>query len=193
VARVAKVGATPYFDIAGWRSASGAGASTDTLHAPAAIPFVSRPYDLHLVSNAASNAINGGNPIFNSMQDFDGQTRPLPNGASVNTPPDLGTRPDVGADELDGTPYTLTTGLTQHSGVSGLYVYPNPNRGTFLIRATEAGQYKVQVLDMAGRLLFSDTYEGTLHQMRVSLPAGVYQVRLVEGDKTHAGRLIITE
>jgi hypothetical protein len=53
--------------------------------------------------------------------------------------------------------------------------------------------YRIQVLDVAGRLVAEDTFTGSTHQMRLSLPAGVYQIRLVAGDKTQIGRLIITE
>jgi len=38
-----------------------------------------------------------------------------------------------------------------------------------------------------------DAFTGSTHQMRLSLPAGVYQIRLVAGDKAQIGRLIITE
>jgi hypothetical protein len=53
--------------------------------------------------------------------------------------------------------------------------------------------YRIQVLDVAGRLVAEDAFTGSTHQMRLSLPAGVYQIRLVAGDKAQIGRLIITE
>jgi hypothetical protein len=86
---------------------------------------------------------------------------------------------------------TTTTAL--NLGMTGFAVYPNPNTGSFTISAVSAARYQVQVLDVAGRLVVTDAFEGMQHQMRVNLPAGVYQIRLVEGDNTYTGRLIITE
>jgi hypothetical protein len=85
----------------------------------------------------------------------------------------------------------VTTGLRTDAGTFS--IFPNPNTGAFTIAAPAMDTYRVQVLDVAGRLVVEDTFTGSTHQMRVSLPAGVYQVRLVAGEKVQVGRLIITE
>jgi hypothetical protein len=76
------------------------------LHMPGAVPFVS-DIDLHLVATSPSSAINAGNTAYNGAFDFDGQFRPIGGGSGG----DPGTAPDVGADELDGTPFSCPSSL----------------------------------------------------------------------------------
>jgi hypothetical protein len=85
----------------------------------------------------------------------------------------------------------VTTGLRTDAGTFS--IFPNPNTGAFTIAAPAMDTYRVQVLDVAGHLVAEDTFTGSTHQMRVSLPAGIYQVRLIAGEKVQVGRLIITE
>ncbi|RMF47163.1 MAG: hypothetical protein D6750_09415, partial [Bacteroidetes bacterium] len=60
--------------------------------------------NLHLVATSASSAINAGSIAYNGTQDFDGETRPIPN-PGPGSHGDPGTAPDIGADELDGIPF----------------------------------------------------------------------------------------
>jgi hypothetical protein len=85
----------------------------------------------------------------------------------------------------------VTTGLRTDAGTFS--IFPNPNTGAFTIVAPAMDTYRIQVLDVSGRLVVEDTFTGSTHQMRLSLPSGVYQIRLVAGDKVQIGRLIITE
>jgi hypothetical protein len=85
----------------------------------------------------------------------------------------------------------VTTGLRTDAGTFS--IFPNPNTGAFTIVAPAMDTYRIQVLDVAGRLVAEDAFTGSTHQMRLSLPAGMYQIRLVAGDKAQIGRLIITE
>jgi len=85
----------------------------------------------------------------------------------------------------------VTTSL--RTDASTFSIFPSPNTGAFTIVAPAMDTYRVQVLDVAGRLVVEDAFTGSTHQMRLSLPAGMYQIRLVAGDKVQIGRLIITE
>jgi hypothetical protein len=85
----------------------------------------------------------------------------------------------------------VTTGLRTDAGTFS--IFPNPNTGAFTIVAPAMDTYRIQVLDVAGRLVAEDAFTGSTHQMRLSLPAGLYQVRLIAGEKVQVGRLIITE
>lgn len=85
----------------------------------------------------------------------------------------------------------VTTGPRTDAGTFS--IFPNPNTGAFTIAAPAMDTYRIQVLDVAGRLVAEDAFTGSTHQMRLSLPAGIYQVRLIAGEKVQVGRLIITE
>jgi hypothetical protein len=85
----------------------------------------------------------------------------------------------------------VTTGLRTDAGTFS--IFPNPNTGAFTIVAPAMDTYRIQLLDVAGHLVAEDAFTGSTHQMRVSLPAGLYQVRLIAGEKVQVGRLIITE
>jgi hypothetical protein len=112
----ARVGTTLFPTFSGWQSSTipniPSPDANGLVHVPGPVPFVSN-IDLHLVDTLPSSAINAGNTAYNGAFDFDGQTRPLPTNppGSVNTPPDPGTAPDVGADELDGTPFSCPSSL----------------------------------------------------------------------------------
>jgi hypothetical protein len=85
----------------------------------------------------------------------------------------------------------VTTGLRTDAGTFS--IFPNPNTGAFTIVAPAMDTYRIQVLDVAGRLVAEDAFTGSTHQMRLTLPAGIYQVRLIAGDKVQVERLIITQ
>jgi hypothetical protein len=112
----ARVGATEFPTFSGWQSSNITNIpspdANGLVHLPGPVPFVNDT-NLHLVAGAPSTAINAGNIAYRGAPDFDGETRPLPNppGSSANNPPDPGTAPDVGADELDGTPFSCPSSL----------------------------------------------------------------------------------
>jgi hypothetical protein len=86
---------------------------------------------------------------------------------------------------------SVSTGLRTDAGTFS--IFPNPNTGAFTIAAPAMDTYRIQVLDVAGHLVAEDAFTGSTHQMRLSLPAGIYQVRLIAGERVQVGRLIITE
>ncbi len=86
---------------------------------------------------------------------------------------------------------SVTTGLRTDAGTFS--IFPNPNTGAFTIVAPAMDTYRIQVLDVAGRLVAEDAFTGSTHQMRLSLPAGIYQVRLIAGERVQVERLIITQ
>ena len=85
----------------------------------------------------------------------------------------------------------VTTSL--RTDASTFSIFPNPNTGAFTIAAPAMDTYRIQVLDVAGRLVAEDTFTGSTYQMRLSLPAGIYQVRFIAGEKVQVERLIITQ
>jgi len=76
------------------------------------------------------------------------------------------------------------------SGVPRPLLYPNPSSGTFWISLTEAGPYKLQVVDALGR----EVLKGELSEARTyqfALPAGFYLVRLLGAYHQHVYRLVV--
>ena len=120
---VAKVGRTNYITFGEWvstfRESRGVELAAD-------VPFVSST-DLHIRPDKETQIINAGDPSYLRMgqPDFDGQIRPL-----LNPGPgrygDPGTAPDIGADELDGRPFTCPTALA----APNVKTTTPPNAGT---------------------------------------------------------------
>jgi hypothetical protein len=76
------------------------------------------------------------------------------------------------------------------SGVPRPLLYPNPSSGTFWISLTEAGPYKLEVVDALGR----EVLKGELSEARTyqfALPAGFYLVRLLGAYHQHVYRLVV--
>ncbi len=101
---IGSVGGTDYATLAAWQGAPMSPDANGQTHLPPGpVPFKADT-NLHLVATSASSAINAGSIAYNGTQDFDGETRPIPNpGPGSNGDP--GTAPDIGADELDGIPF----------------------------------------------------------------------------------------
>ncbi|MDW8014498.1 MAG: T9SS type A sorting domain-containing protein [Bacteroidia bacterium] len=99
---IGRVGTTTYATLADWQGILGFSPDLNSISLFAEVPFLSN-YDLHINPTSATQVINAGDAAYNGvLNDFDGQSRPLPNpGPGANG--DLGTRPDIGADEVDGT------------------------------------------------------------------------------------------
>lgn len=72
------------------------------------------------------------------------------------------------------------TGIDEASKTSkGISVYPNPNSGAFIIESTNATSLEIDVLDMTGRVVYSErsTTPKTLVNIE-KLANGIYQVRI---------------
>lgn len=86
---------------------------------------------------------------------------------------------------------TLTTGLRSEAGA--FQVFPNPSQGSFTVVAPAAGRYDLRILDMTGKLVYAGEFEGVRKDLRLSLPAGSYQLFLVGEGRKGVIRLLITE
>ncbi|MCX7607328.1 MAG: hypothetical protein N2170_08725, partial [Bacteroidia bacterium] len=116
---IGRAGGTDYSTFSAWQGAPFTPEANGLeLFFPA--PFLSN-IDLHLDPTNATRVVNAASSAFNGTQDFDGETRPLPNpGPGVNGDP--GTAPDIGADELDGTPFVCPSALD----ADAISVTPDP-------------------------------------------------------------------
>lgn len=118
-----RLGSTDYATFTAWQG-SPINPEANGIALFTAAPFVSNT-NLHLVATASTPLINASNTTFNGTQDFDGETRPIPN-PGPGTYGDPGTAPDIGADELDGTPLVCPTALA----APNLITTTSPNAGS---------------------------------------------------------------
>ena len=59
--------------------------------------------------------------------------------------------------------------------------------------APAAGSYDLRILDVAGKLVYTDRMDGERKDLRLMLPAGTYQLLLSGEGKSGLILLIITE
>jgi hypothetical protein len=87
----------------------------------------------------------------------------------------------------------VITGTEQPGDKSTLQVYPNPVNNTLRVDLPSSGFLKIEIIDSKG----ASQYEGVLnpavtsHEMRISLPAGIYQVRLHKRGEVVQKKIII--
>ena len=76
---------------------------------------------------------------------------------------------------------TLLDGLESWNNPFGLLVFPNPNNGMFTIHLKQQGTFKMDVMDISSRILFSEAVIESGKSMDISsLPAGMYLLRITD-------------
>ena len=96
-----------------------------------------------------------------------------------------------------GVPYRLTL-LVQPLHVTGTTgkarhtfgLYPNPNNGTFTL-AADAALHSVEITDALGRVVFSQSLNGTTETLNPGLPAGVYNATVQYAGGSAVSKLVI--
>ncbi len=85
-----------------------------------------------------------------------------------------------------------TTGIVKAiSFVDEVNVYPNPNNGSFVIEPSNATQQTMQVYDVNGKLVLSQTITGKTNIDASSLNEGVYNISLQSSESIVNKRLVI--
>lgn len=91
-----------------------------------------------------------------------------------------------------------TTGMEERDASSlRIEVYPNPNDGRFTIVADGIGQAQVQVdvLDLAGRMVWQGTASATQGRLQrdvaLAMPSGAYMVQLMDGEARRVIRIVV--
>ena len=89
--------------------------------------------------------------------------------------------------------------VNQNNHISDLYkVYPNPNAGLVTVeyQLTDVNTGRFEVLDLAGRVLFSTSLDPNGSQVEIELPVmanGTYFYRIIgDAELRDAGTLIIS-
>ena len=87
-----------------------------------------------------------------------------------------------------------TTGVEQVTGINNrVTVYPNPSNGTFAIEATNTAKQLVEVYDLAGRLILSQTITGATTINANELTAGVYYLKVSGAGMAVNQRIVIAK
>jgi parallel beta-helix repeat protein len=122
------------------------------------------------------------------------------NGKKVGAGPYLGVAPDLGAHEGPAGTTLSAPGPSHPSGLSLTQVRPNPSTKSVAISFTLVGPSaaRIELVDLAGRkvlvrelgALGPGSHVVKLNEPRL-LPAGVYVVRLVQGDRSVATPMVV--
>jgi len=85
-----------------------------------------------------------------------------------------------------------TTGISQISGLnSTISIYPNPNNGSFVIEPNSAVKQTLQVYDVNGKLVLSQTINSKTSIDASSLNEGIYNISLQSNEGVVNKRLVI--
>ena len=93
--------------------------------------------------------------------------------------------------EVTANDATGINNATTENVLAQAAVYPNPSNGNFTIETTTTAQQLVEVYDLAGRLVFSQTITGTTAINANELPAGMYNLKVSGADKAVNKRIVI--
>jgi len=122
------------------------------------------------------------------------------NGKKVSAGPYLGTAPDLGARESDAGSVVSVPRPSQRTGMAIDSVRPNPASSDVAIAFTlrESSPARLEIMDPAGRRILVHELGALSPGAHVAklpagrtLPAGVYLVRLVQGDRAVAAQVVI--
>jgi len=85
-----------------------------------------------------------------------------------------------------------TTSINQTSNGNGFNIYPNPNNGTFTIETNYATKQIMQIFDVNGRLVLTQTIIGKTIVNANDLINGVYNINILGSEDVVNRRLVIT-
>ncbi|MEN3039939.1 MAG: T9SS type A sorting domain-containing protein, partial [Bacteroidia bacterium] len=86
---------------------------------------------------------------------------------------------------------SISTALGQAAG--SFSAFPNPTTGSFTVVAPSAGLYELRIIDIAGKVVFTDYVQGERKDLHLRLPAGTYQLHLSGEGRSGVIRLFIVE
>jgi hypothetical protein len=119
------------------------------------------------------------------------------NTSSVAVSPTVQTTYTVNGTDANGCENTTTvtqdvsacTGIVTLTNDGSINVYPNPNKGMFVVELTSVS--KVTVMNALGQVVISETFEAGKHTVNVNNEcAGVYYVKVMTNNKQHIIKVI---
>jgi outer membrane protein assembly factor BamB len=86
----------------------------------------------------------------------------------------------------------ITLSTNEISNINGFKIYPNPvNNGEFYISTLSNGVKSVQIFDMLGKQVYSNNIDANKSITTSNLKAGLYILKVKEGDKSSSAKLIV--
>lgn len=114
----------------------------------------------------------------------------LPNYISAMNAADLAV-PLCAAGNTNGC--ALATGISQIPGLNTqISIYPNPNSGNFIIELNATSKQNLQVYDVNGRVVLTQTINGKTIIDAGNLPSGIYNASITGNEGVANKRLVIT-
>lgn len=157
--------------------------------------------NMNFVDGGAAINCSGGTTLQNvspnqALSVFNGQN---PNGNWTfrvydNYAGDTGT---VNSWAIEVCTQTVTPLSTASFGLDNFMIYPNPNKGNFIVRfsSNSSNQIKVNMHDLRGRLVFEEEYQNNgLFEQNVQLKnvqSGIYLVTVQDGDRKEVRKISI--
>jgi hypothetical protein len=99
---------------------------------------------------------------------------------------------NVTSNSLQATNPSLSD-INQASNQNQLLIYPNPAQNNFTIQTNNADKHTLQLFDINGKLVLSQTINGTSNINTANLPAGVYNLSLQNPNQVVNKRLVIVK
>ncbi len=88
--------------------------------------------------------------------------------------------------------HNQATGIKQFTNSNGrVNIYPNPNNGNFIIETNSTAKQTIQIYDVTGKLVLSQTINGKTNIDASSLNEGVYNISIQNSDFRINKRLVI--
>ncbi len=95
----------------------------------------------------------------------------------------------------DSLPQDTSIGLLERKmAFKEAIVYPNPSTSQFNIEVNEADTYTLEVMDHAGRSVFTNSFNGSTTQLNLAgLSEGIYFLRIISDQRAYYQKLILQE
>jgi hypothetical protein len=89
-----------------------------------------------------------------------------------------------------GTPDLFTEVLSLKEN-KGFLLFPNPTSGTFKIQSPQLKNSQLEIFNMLGEKIYSDFTLGEESTVSLNAPAGIYFVRVSDGEKAYTQKLVV--
>ncbi|HMC97142.1 MAG TPA: T9SS type A sorting domain-containing protein, partial [Flavobacteriales bacterium] len=160
--------------------------TSGTITVPFTAPYSLQPGGYYISANMFQDT---GHDVYI----LDDETVPQPNAASMLWLPNDAQQLYGG----NGTAWAIrltsnaSIGMREHTELEGVTVFPNPTTGTLRINTTQTGKCSVEVLNMLGEVVMTDSFTGNTVLDLTAFANGVYSVRVSNNKATTVQRVTL--